>query len=300
MKRIIALLVAVVVFSAATCEIPPPPPFSFKTLTVTLEGQGTVTRAEGEGTVEVGVELFGEGAQVTLTATPADGWSFQQWEGDTTGPDSPVTVTLDADKNITAVFIAVALDEDDADGDGVPDSDDVCPGFDDNLDDDGDAVPDGCDACPGGDDGVDTDGDGVADFCDPCPDDNPDDTDGNGVCDSDGPEPLSFLEEEVVGKWYRYHGYDGSGRYLIFRTDRTGCMWERPSSGGRIDESTIYYWELDEDNPVGNNVFLIMWKTSPNGSLYGSWEYHYIIDEIWRGGYRNLDYTRSTTWRDCE
>ncbi|NNM03417.1 MAG: PKD domain-containing protein, partial [Nitrosopumilus sp.] len=36
----------------------------------------------------------------------------------------------------------------DSDGDGVPDVDDICPGFDDNLDVDGDGVPDGCDFTP--------------------------------------------------------------------------------------------------------------------------------------------------------
>ena len=73
----------------------------------------------------------------------------------------------------------------DADGDGVCDKDDVCPGFDDKLDADGDGVPDGCDICRGDDASGDTDGDGVCDDTDPCPSDNPDDTDGDGVCDSD-------------------------------------------------------------------------------------------------------------------
>ncbi|ULC58956.1 tandem-95 repeat protein [Flaviramulus sp. BrNp1-15] len=45
----------------------------------------------------------------------------------------------------------------DSDGDGVPDTSDVCPGFDDALDNDGDLVPDGCD--------LDNDNDGVLD-CD--------------------------------------------------------------------------------------------------------------------------------------
>ncbi|MFT4536443.1 MAG: hypothetical protein ACJA1A_000717 [Saprospiraceae bacterium] len=82
----------------------------------------------------------------------------------------------------------------DADGDGVCDVDDVCPGFDDNLigtscsdndvctindtygvdcncsgtysDNDGDGVCDGNDICPGGDDTIDTDGDGIPDACD--------------------------------------------------------------------------------------------------------------------------------------
>ena len=36
----------------------------------------------------------------------------------------------------------------DSDGDGVPDKDDVCPGFNDNTDTDGDFIPDGCDENP--------------------------------------------------------------------------------------------------------------------------------------------------------
>lgn len=63
--------------------------------------------------------------------------------------------------------IVLGVDED---GDGVPDGDDVCPGFDDTADADGDGVPDGCDAFP--DDPtewVDTDGDGVGDSADEYP-----------------------------------------------------------------------------------------------------------------------------------
>jgi hypothetical protein len=94
---------------------------------------------------------------------------------------------------------------DDSDGDGVCDTNDICPGGDDAVDGDADGVPDFCDpcpfdnpddtdgdgvcdtndVCPGGDDAIDGDGDGVPDFCDVCPLDNPDDTDGDGVCDTD-------------------------------------------------------------------------------------------------------------------
>lgn len=94
----------------------------------------------------------------------------------------------------------------DADGDGVPDTQDACPGHDDNLDTDSDGTPDGCDACPvdasndsDGDgicessdncalspnaDQLDADGDSVGDACDNCAiDANPaqGDVDGNGV-----------------------------------------------------------------------------------------------------------------------
>jgi uncharacterized repeat protein (TIGR01451 family) len=56
----------------------------------------------------------------------------------------------------------------DGDGDGVPDDEDTCPGFDDNLDADGDGTPDGCDNCPtvSNSDQSDADGDGVGDACD--------------------------------------------------------------------------------------------------------------------------------------
>lgn len=91
----------------------------------------------------------------------------------------------------------------DADGDGVPDADDICPGFDDNVDSDGDNLPDGCDVCPlddlndadgdgvcgdvdirAGDDTIDTDNDTVPDDCDACPVDTENDADGDGFCES--------------------------------------------------------------------------------------------------------------------
>jgi len=73
----------------------------------------------------------------------------------------------------------------DADGDGVCDANDICPGGNDNIDTDGDGVPNFCDVCPGGDDNLDADGDGVPDFCDICPAgaDNVD-TDGDGIPDA--------------------------------------------------------------------------------------------------------------------
>ncbi len=47
----------------------------------------------------------------------------------------------------------------DTDGDGVCDIDDICPGFDDNLDHDGDGVPNGCDVLPGCNDNADLNSD---------------------------------------------------------------------------------------------------------------------------------------------
>jgi len=41
---------------------------------------------------------------VTLTATPASGWSFAGWGGDYAGQGNPCTLTLDADTSVTATF----------------------------------------------------------------------------------------------------------------------------------------------------------------------------------------------------
>jgi hypothetical protein len=55
----------------------------------------------------------------------------------------------------------------DTDGDGVPDTSDVCQGSNDNQDTDGDGVPDGCDNCSAvaNPDQVDSDGNGIGDEC---------------------------------------------------------------------------------------------------------------------------------------
>lgn len=44
-------------------------------------------------------------APVELTAVPASGWVFSNWSGDLSGSDNPVSVTVNADMNITATFV---------------------------------------------------------------------------------------------------------------------------------------------------------------------------------------------------
>ena len=44
------------------------------------------------------------GTTVTLTATPATGYSFTAWSGDATGSTNPLAVTINGNKNITANF----------------------------------------------------------------------------------------------------------------------------------------------------------------------------------------------------
>jgi trimeric autotransporter adhesin len=65
-------------------------------LTVNVVGNGTVS--------QIPVPPYGVGDVVTLTATPDANWSFAGWSGDLSGTTSPITITLDSDKVVTATF----------------------------------------------------------------------------------------------------------------------------------------------------------------------------------------------------
>ena len=44
------------------------------------------------------------GTVVTLTATASNGWSFVRWQGDASGTNNPLAVTMDQTRNIQAIF----------------------------------------------------------------------------------------------------------------------------------------------------------------------------------------------------
>ncbi len=70
-----------------------------------MDGQGTVAR-DPEKT------LYNTDEVVQLTATAESGWSFSHWSGDYTGSDNPTSITMDADKTITAHFTVFLEDLD--------------------------------------------------------------------------------------------------------------------------------------------------------------------------------------------
>lgn len=78
--------------------------------------------------------------------------------------------------------------QEDGDSDGVGDSCDLCPGFNDFDDFDGDLVADSCDVCPSSaDPQYDGDSDGIGDWCDNCPEvynSGQDDADVDSIGDS--------------------------------------------------------------------------------------------------------------------
>jgi len=69
-------------------------------LNISTEGDGSVD----EEVVEDPAKDYTFGTVVELTATPADGWNFARWEGDLDGSENPQQITVDGEKNVTAVF----------------------------------------------------------------------------------------------------------------------------------------------------------------------------------------------------
>ncbi|MGH7454676.1 MAG: InlB B-repeat-containing protein, partial [bacterium] len=63
-------------------------------------GSGSVTLNPPGG-------VYNSGATVQLTATPAAGFQFSGWNGDLTGSTNPATLTMNANKNVTATFTAI-------------------------------------------------------------------------------------------------------------------------------------------------------------------------------------------------
>jgi len=66
------------------------------TLSIDIEGEGS-TYPEGETEYE-------EGEEVMITATPDEGWYFEEWTGDYEGTSDAISITMDSDKDLTAHF----------------------------------------------------------------------------------------------------------------------------------------------------------------------------------------------------
>ncbi len=72
------------------------------TLTVNVVGAGTVMLSPPGG-------AYASGTLVTLTATPSPGVSFVGWSGDLSGSTNPATITMNANKVVTATFSGFVL-----------------------------------------------------------------------------------------------------------------------------------------------------------------------------------------------
>lgn len=118
MKRILLLILVIGVLLLGACgapatvpeaETPPatppaeqPTPTTYTlSVSVSPSGAGSVSPSDGE---------YEEGTQVTLTATPASGYTFDYWDGDVSGSSSTIIITMDSDKKITAAFTRISYD----------------------------------------------------------------------------------------------------------------------------------------------------------------------------------------------
>ncbi|MEH6513283.1 MAG: hypothetical protein V7734_09295, partial [Maribacter arcticus] len=120
--------------------------FELVTSVQPLEG-GEVTPNEGD---------YSSGADVKITAIPNEGYQFKNWAGASSESTMSITLRMDSDKQITAIF-----EKSDSDGDGVTDDKDQCA---DTME--GETVDEnGCSTSQ-----VDSDGDGVTDDKDQCAD----------------------------------------------------------------------------------------------------------------------------------
>jgi uncharacterized repeat protein (TIGR02543 family) len=71
------------------------------TLTANTSGAGSVSLNPSGGTYDAGTV-------VTLTANPAAGFQFSGWSGGLSGSTNPATITMNANKSVTATFTAIS------------------------------------------------------------------------------------------------------------------------------------------------------------------------------------------------
>ena len=104
MKRILLSILMAGILLLGACaapatvreaEAPPAPTTHTLSVSVSPLGAGSVSPPGGE---------YEPGLQVTLTATPANGYTFDYWDGAASGSSHTTTITMDSNKSITAHF----------------------------------------------------------------------------------------------------------------------------------------------------------------------------------------------------
>ena len=90
---IVGCIIAIIIIAAIAA--PGPAPTYTLSVSVSPSGAGSVSPSGGE---------YESGVQVTLTASPASGYTFDYWSDGVSGTTSSTTVTMDSNKSLTANF----------------------------------------------------------------------------------------------------------------------------------------------------------------------------------------------------
>ena len=237
-----------------------------------------VSPSEG-GSISIPEGTYESGEEITLTATPSQGYIFNGWRGAITGTENPIKVVLMPIR----IFLQPSREWTPT-GDGVTDDIDIC---DDTAtgqtvdaqgcspaqkDTDGDGVPNDLDACADTPSGVavdengcsdaqrgdDSDGDGVTDDLDTCPntpsgmavdengcsdDQRGDDSDADGITDNldECPDTPSGETVDETGCSDSQKDSDGDGI-----TDDLDLCPETPT-GETVDENGCSDSQKDSD-----------------------------------------------------
>ncbi len=96
MKNTLILLIFIFLTSIFFVGCPTNPIKKY-TITITVNGNGNVERIPIKSN-------YDSGDIITLTAEASEGWKFNNWMGDLTGNSNPATITMNSDKEVTAVF----------------------------------------------------------------------------------------------------------------------------------------------------------------------------------------------------
>ena len=101
MKRLTILVFFILLACSKDSPIPdavvttPEPTITKFTLAVAASEGGSVNTSGG---------TYNENTNVSVTASPADGFTFTGWTGDASGSTNPLSISMNGDKNITATF----------------------------------------------------------------------------------------------------------------------------------------------------------------------------------------------------
>ncbi len=87
-----------------TTTVAPPPMTTPPTPIIYTYSLNVYVNPSGVGSVQPSGGQYTSGTVVTLTATPASGYTFAYWSGDASGSSPTTTITMNSNKNIVANF----------------------------------------------------------------------------------------------------------------------------------------------------------------------------------------------------